>query len=68
MKVGAKYSHLNGLEWLQVHRQAHLDEIYDAIDEVDAELYRKKVSKEKTMAGEVKFAPNCLTMPLRRIF
>lgn len=68
MEVGAIYSHLNGLEWLQVHRQAHLDEIYDAIDEVDAELYRKKVSKEKTMAGEIKFAPKLFNNAFKENF
>ena len=57
MKILAKYSHLNGFEWLQHHHPSFWDEIEDAIGAVDAQLYKTKISKEKKMLGEKKFAP-----------
>jgi len=57
MKIIETYSHLNGLEFLLVHKQALWREIKTVIASVDANKCRTKVSKEKTMKGELLFSP-----------
>ena len=57
MKITAKYSHLNGFEWLQHHHSGLWDEIEEAIGAVDALACKTKISKEKTMVGKQLFAP-----------
>ena len=58
MKIAAKYSHLNGFEWLLHHHPDFWKEINDALNAVNAFECRTKVSKEKTMKGKKLFAPN----------
>ncbi|WP_425081297.1 BglII/BstYI family type II restriction endonuclease [Ruegeria arenilitoris] len=60
MKISAKYSHLNGLEWLVYHHPTFWQEIQDAISCVDASKCRTKVSKEKTMYGKLLYEPSAL--------
>ena len=57
MKIAETYSHLNGLEFLLVHKPTLWKEIQSVIQAVDATKYRTKVSKEKTMKGELLFSP-----------
>jgi hypothetical protein len=57
MNIGAIYSHLNGFEWIQYHQKDLWDEIMAVIDAIDAEEFRTKVSKEKTMKGKKLFSP-----------
>ncbi len=57
MKIGAKYSHLNGFEWLMFHWPDYWAELQSAIAEVDAEACKTKVSAEKTMLGRVLYSP-----------
>lgn len=57
MRIAAKYSHLNGYEWLLVHEPGIWREIERSIKAVDALCYRTKISKEKTMKGKYLFAP-----------
>lgn len=57
MKITETYSHLNGLEFLLVHRGGLWSEIQAVIAQVDAEKCRTKVSKEKTMRGKVLYSP-----------
>ena len=57
MKISQKYSHLNGLEFLLVHKPALWNEIQDVISQVDAERCRTKVSKEKGMKGKLLYSP-----------
>lgn len=57
MKIIETYSHLNGLEFLLVHKRALWSEIKTVITSVDANKCRTKVSKEKTMKGELLFSP-----------
>lgn len=57
MRIAAQYSHLNGLEYMLVHRRELWDEILDVIARVDAEACRTKISKEKTMPGRMLFSP-----------
>lgn len=60
MKIGAMHSHLNGWEWILVHKPLLWDELISVIKGIDAEAHRTKVSKEKTMKGEMKFSPKSL--------
>lgn len=57
MKIVETYSHLNGLEFLLVHNKSLWKEIKDVIEHVDAEVCKTKVSKEKTMVGELLYSP-----------
>ena len=57
MRVAARYSHLNGEEFLLVHRKELWDEILEVIASVDAEACRTKISRERTMAGSLLFSP-----------
>ena len=57
MRVAARYSHLNGEEFLLVHHKELWDEILEVIKSVDAGACRTKVSREKTMAGKLLYSP-----------
>lgn len=57
MKIAEIYSHLNGLEFLHVHKLGLLKEIKAVISAVDANKCRTKVSMEKRMKGKMLFSP-----------
>ncbi|MBI4632278.1 MAG: restriction endonuclease [Deltaproteobacteria bacterium] len=57
MKIVETYSHLNGLEFLIVHKPKLWEEIKKVIISVDAEKCKTKVSKEKTMKGKLLYSP-----------
>ncbi len=57
MRITETYSHLNGLEFLLVHRPSLWEEVKSVIEEVDAGACKTKVSKEKTMKGRKLFSP-----------
>ncbi len=57
MQVKARYSHLNGEEYLLVHHPELWTELLEVIDQVDAEACRTKVSKEKTQKGKTLYSP-----------
>ena len=57
MKIVETYSHLNGLEFLLVHKPDLWAEIQRDISSVKAEECRTKVSKEKTMKGKILYSP-----------
>ncbi|MGO9410875.1 MAG: BglII/BstYI family type II restriction endonuclease [Spirochaetia bacterium] len=57
MKIAETYSHLNGLEYLLVHKATLWQEIKSVISRVDAAKCKTKVSKEKTMKGKMLFSP-----------
>ncbi len=67
MKIAETYSHLNGLEFLLVHKRTLWEEIQAVISEVDAEKCRTKVSKEKTMKGELLFSPIDMNAAFKRL-
>jgi hypothetical protein len=60
MKIVETYSHLNGLEFLLVHKPNLWKEIKNVISLVDAEVCRTKISKEKTMKGKLLYSPIAL--------
>lgn len=57
MKIVEKYSHLNGLEFLLVHKPELWQEIEAVINSIDAEKCKTKVSKEKTKNGKLLYSP-----------
>ena len=57
MRIEASYSHLNGLEFLIVHKPQLWEEIQSIILDVDAELCRTKISREKRTMGKALYSP-----------
>lgn len=57
MKIVEKYSPLNGLEFLLVHKSELWKEIEKVIDSIDAEACKTKISKEKTMRDRLLYSP-----------
>jgi len=68
MRIIEKHSHLNGEEYLIVHHQPVYEEIAEVIASVDAERFRTKVSKEKTMPGRLLYSPKDLNGEFGRLF
>lgn len=57
MRIVEKYSHLNGLEYLLVHKKDLWNELCEVISAVDAEMCKTKISKEKTKVGQKLYSP-----------
>lgn len=66
MRIGARYSHLNGEEYLLVHRPKLWEEVQAVVDGVDAEACKTKVSKEKTKPGRLLYSPVDLNAAFKR--
>lgn len=66
MKIAEVYSHLNGVEFLMVHKPTLWREIKDVIAAVDAAKCRTKVSREKTMKGELLYSPIDMNAAFKR--
>ena len=58
MRIKGRYSHLNGEEYLIVHRKQLWREVQAVIRRVDAFACKTKESREKTMPG------GCCSLPL----
>ncbi|MBN1663807.1 MAG: restriction endonuclease [Deltaproteobacteria bacterium] len=57
MKIIETYSHLNGLEFLIVHKPKLWKEIKSVVAQVNADNCKTKVSQEKTMKGKLLYSP-----------
>lgn len=57
MRIAETYSHLNGLEFLLVHRPKLWKQVQAVIAAVDAKTCKTKVSKEARMKGQLKYSP-----------
>lgn len=57
MKIKSIYSHLNGKEYIQVHLPEIWEEINNIISNIDAEICRTKISKEKNKKDRVLYSP-----------
>lgn len=57
MKIVETYSHLNGLEFLLIHKPNLWQEIQTVILEIDGEVCKSKISKEKKMPGKLLYSP-----------
>ena len=53
MKIVETYSHLNGLEYLIVHKKKLWEELQAVIAKVDGKACKTKVSREKGMKGRL---------------
>lgn len=68
MQIIERYSHLNGEEYLKVHHNDTYEEIVDVVQSVNAENFKTKVSKEKTMPGKLLYNPDELNREFKRLF
>ena len=66
MQIKAKYSHLNGFEWLKVHYPNLWDDIESALNNVNALDCKTKISKEKTMKGKKLFSPTDMNKLIKK--
>ena len=57
MKIIETYSHLNGLEYLLVHKKKLWEEFKKVVSSVSAEKCKTKISKEKTKKGKKLYSP-----------
>ena len=57
MKVISEYSQKNGKDFISRTFPRELNEIYSIIESVSLEEFKTKVSKEKTMPGEMLYSP-----------
>ena len=57
MKIAAKYSHLNGEEFLIARQRSLWTEVQSVITEVDAENCRTKLSRESRRKGRMLYSP-----------
>lgn len=67
MKIAEVYSHLNGKEFLLVHKPILWKEIQLVISTVDAAKCKTKISKEKTMRGAILYSPIELNASFKRL-
>lgn len=68
MRIRHVYSHLNGYEWLMYHHRPLWDEIEQVVESIDAGSCRTKVSEEKGMLGEKKYAPKAINILFKQRF
>jgi hypothetical protein len=68
MRVVETYSHLNGLEYLLVHKPGLWQEILDVIAAVDANALPKKISKEIGMVGKELYSPPAMNAAMKDQF
>lgn len=67
MKIAAKYSHLNGYEYLLVHKKTLWNEIEWVVSAVDASQHRTKVSQEKAKKDTLLYSPIKLNATFNRL-
>ena len=68
MKIATYYSHLNGLEYLLVHKPELWKEIQDVIKRADATRCLTKVSKELRTKGQLFYSPRSMNEAIRKGF
>ena len=68
MRIVNQYSHLNGLEFLLVHKPKLWKEITSVIQDLDADSCHTKVSKEKRTIDKVLYSPIDMNSALRAAF
>lgn len=68
MRIAAEYSHLNGKEFLLVHKPHLLQEIQAIITTIDADQFKTKISKERRMIGRELYSPVALNEQMRGAF
>jgi hypothetical protein len=68
VRIATQYSHLNGLEFLLVHKPGLWAEIQSVIAGLDAGGCRTKVSKEARSKGRVFYSPIAMNTAMRTHF
>jgi hypothetical protein len=68
MRIVETYSHLNGLEFLLVHKKSLWKEIQDVIKRADASICRTKISKEVRTKDQMLFSPRAMNNEIRSRF
>ncbi|MFZ0411257.1 MAG: BglII/BstYI family type II restriction endonuclease [Candidatus Acidiferrales bacterium] len=68
MKIVTRYSHLNGLEFLQVHKPGLWSEIQKVIRSVDAATCQTKVSKEVRTKDKLLYSPIAMNAAMSKGF
>jgi hypothetical protein len=68
VRIATYYSHLNGHEYLQVHKPGLWREIEEVVSIVDASACRTKISKEKTKKGKLLFSPKAMNQNMKTGF
>lgn len=68
MRIVTYYSHLNGLEFLQVHQAPLWAEIQNVITSLDAATCRTKVSKEVRTKDELFYSPVDMNKAMKTSF
>lgn len=58
MRIVEYYSHLNGYEFLLVHKPDLWQEIQDVVSDIDAECCKTKISREKRSQGKIFYSPS----------
>lgn len=67
MRIVETYSHLNGLEFLLVHKPKLWKELKVVIKSIDAKACKTKISKEKTMRGKELFSPVVMNQKFKEL-
>jgi hypothetical protein len=65
LKIATYYSHLNGLEFLLVHKPGLWKQIQDVIKRADATICRTKESKEIRTQGKMFYSPKEMNKAIR---
>lgn len=68
MRIVSQYSHLNGLEFLLVHKPHLWTEITDVAENIDAQCCRTKVSKETRTKDKLLYSPVALNSAMSEAF
>tara|TARA_A100001234_G_scaffold221446_1_gene237585 strand:- start:1699 stop:2316 length:618 start_codon:yes stop_codon:yes gene_type:complete len=68
MKLKKYYSHLNGYEWIQSHKNYLWKEIEDVIEAIDASKFKTKIGREKGNKGKNLYSPEKLNKEFDKQF
>ncbi|MDA8054192.1 MAG: BglII/BstYI family type II restriction endonuclease [Thermoplasmatales archaeon] len=68
MRVVEEFDHKGGKAFISGKFPKELEEIYEVISRVDLSKYRTKVSKEKTMLGQMLYSPIELNKAFKKEF
>ena len=68
MQIKNRYSHLNGEEYLLVHRKELWEEVQAAIAGIEDSACRTKVSRERTLRGRLLFSPTDMNQAFKERF
>ena len=68
MRIVERYSHLNGEEYLLVHRPNQWREVLDVIESVDAPMCRDKECREKSRQGQMLYSPASMNKVIKTGF